>query len=112
MWGQGIWEPRAFWDACDELGVLLYTDSQIEPIYGNDQEHAELDYQIKRLSHHPSIAMCVWCHPATTPPPAVVRHAQWPSVAEAWQRSAPWRGWRTRSVAGGVLTTAPGVRMC
>jgi hypothetical protein len=23
VWGGGIWEPRAFFDACDELGVLL-----------------------------------------------------------------------------------------
>ena len=29
VWGGGIWEPRAFWDACDELGVLLYTDMQV-----------------------------------------------------------------------------------
>ena len=33
VWGQGIWEPRAFHDACDEMGVLLLTDSQIEPMY-------------------------------------------------------------------------------
>jgi hypothetical protein len=29
VWGGGIWEPRAFWDACDELGVLTYTDMQV-----------------------------------------------------------------------------------
>ena len=28
VWGGGIWEPRAFWDACDEFGILLYTDLQ------------------------------------------------------------------------------------
>ena len=33
VWGQGIWEPRAFHDACDEMGVLLLSDSQIEPMY-------------------------------------------------------------------------------
>ena len=62
VWGQGIWEPRAFHDACDEMGVLLYSDSQIEPIYGTAQEQIELDYQIKRLSHHPSIVLWDgWC---------------------------------------------------
>ena len=39
------------------MGVLLYSDSQIEPIYSTAQEHVELDYQIKRLSHHPSIVL-------------------------------------------------------
>jgi beta-mannosidase len=29
VWGGGIWEPRAFFDACDEFGVLLYTDMQV-----------------------------------------------------------------------------------
>ena len=24
VWGGGIWEPRAWFDACDELGVMLY----------------------------------------------------------------------------------------
>ena len=28
VWGGGIWEPDAFFDACDELGLLLYTDMQ------------------------------------------------------------------------------------
>jgi beta-mannosidase len=28
VWGGGIWEPRAFFDACDELGVLVYLDMQ------------------------------------------------------------------------------------
>ena len=29
VWGQGIWEPRAFHDACDEMGLLLFSDSQV-----------------------------------------------------------------------------------
>ena len=32
------------------------------PILGTQQELAELDYQIKRLSHHPSIAMWDGCN--------------------------------------------------
>jgi beta-mannosidase len=28
VWGGGIWEPRAFFDACDEFGVLVYLDMQ------------------------------------------------------------------------------------
>ena len=29
VWGGGIWEPRAFFDACDEFGVLVYMDMQV-----------------------------------------------------------------------------------
>ena len=64
VWGGGIWEPDAFFDACDELGLLLYTDMQFTwgSIGGTAQEAAELDYQLKRNSHHPSIAMWDGCN--------------------------------------------------
>ena len=29
LWGGSIWEPRAFYDACDELGILLCVLSSI-----------------------------------------------------------------------------------
>jgi beta-mannosidase len=63
VWGGGIWEHRAFFDAADELGVLLYTDMQFTWafILGTPQEQAEIEYQVKRLSHHPSIAMWDGC---------------------------------------------------
>eukprot|EP00040_Diaphanoeca_grandis_P024326 m.133582 g.133582 ORF g.133582 m.133582 type:complete len:1057 (-) comp29683_c0_seq3:38-3208(-) len=64
VWGGGIWEPRAFFDACDELGVLLYTDMQFTWafIMGTPQERAEIEYQTQRLSHHPSIAIWDGCN--------------------------------------------------
>ena len=38
--GGGIWEPRAFFDACDDFGILLYTDMQFtwNYILGSQQE--------------------------------------------------------------------------
>lgn len=68
VWGGGIWEPRAFFDACDEFGVLLYLDMQFT--WGSvDVEGAtrpavrdELRYQIQRISHHPSIAVLDGCN--------------------------------------------------
>lgn len=53
VWGGGIWEPRAFFDAADEFGILLYTDQQFTwgSVKGTPSEAAELDYQLKRLSH-------------------------------------------------------------
>ena len=49
---------------CIGAGVLLYTDMQFTWgfIKGTPDEKAEMDYQIKRLSHHPSIAMWDGCN--------------------------------------------------
>lgn len=63
VWGGGIWEPRAFFDAADEFGILLYTDMQFTWgfIEASPTERAEIEYQVQRLSHHPSIAMWDGC---------------------------------------------------
>jgi hypothetical protein len=64
VWGGGIWEPRAFWDAADELGVLLYTDMQFtwRSVLGTETERAEMRYQLRRLSHHPSVVLWDACN--------------------------------------------------
>ena len=64
VWGGGIFYPTAFYDACDEYGVLVYHDMQYAstgggahgPIVTATQE-AELRHQIRRLSHHPAIVL-------------------------------------------------------
>ena len=65
VWGGGFYEFDAFYDLCDELGLLVWQDmmfscsqypSTPEFLAGVD---AELRYQIKRLSSRPSIAL--WC---------------------------------------------------
>ena len=74
IWGGGIWEPRAFFDACDEFGLLLYADLQFGAKHNYSRKDganyktvvpAELEYQIRRNSHHPAIALwdgCNECH--------------------------------------------------
>jgi hypothetical protein len=74
VWGGGVWEPAAFYEACDEKGILLYHDAQflnggLEPygtagpgVRGTQSERDELRYQLRRLSHHPSIAMWDACN--------------------------------------------------
>ena len=64
IWGGAIFAPRAFYDACDEFGVMSYHDMQFTSGEIDTYTPAdfalvkqELEYQIKRLSHHPSIAM-------------------------------------------------------
>ena len=68
IWGGGIWEPRAFYDACDEFGVMLYHDMQFT--WGSalvagatsPTVRAELVYQIERISHHPSVVILDGCN--------------------------------------------------
>ncbi|PMD48156.1 glycoside hydrolase family 2 protein [Hyaloscypha variabilis F] len=65
VWGGGIYEDDAFYDACDEFGVLVWQDFMlacgsypITPEFRGTFE-AEAIYNIKRLRHHPSIVL--WC---------------------------------------------------
>jgi len=65
LWGGGQFEHDAFYDLCDELGVLVWHDflfaCTIYPVtdYFMDKVRAELAHELKRLRDHASIA--VWC---------------------------------------------------
>ncbi|CAK7229157.1 Beta-mannosidase B [Sporothrix eucalyptigena] len=63
VWGGGIYEEQAFYDACDELGVLVWQDFMFG--CGNYPAWPELRESIRReaaanvrlLRHHPSIVI-------------------------------------------------------
>ena len=63
VWGGGIYEEQAFYDACDELGVLVWQDFMFG--CGNYPAWPELrasiqreaEENIKLLRHHPSIVL-------------------------------------------------------
>ncbi|KAI1361171.1 beta-mannosidase [Xylaria arbuscula] len=63
VWGGGIYEEQAFYDACDELGILVWQDFMFG--CGNYPSWPELLTSIKReaeenvklLRHHPSIVI-------------------------------------------------------
>lgn len=66
VWGGGVYEPDHFYDACDELGVLVWQDFMFAcfdyPTDGTDlleQTEAEARQQVRRLRHHACLAL--WC---------------------------------------------------
>lgn len=66
IWGGGIYEHDAFYDLCDEQGVLVWQDFMFAcALYPEDDPDfnasvaAEAAWQIRRLRHHASIAL--WC---------------------------------------------------
>ncbi|KAK2807941.1 hypothetical protein FQN50_005183 [Emmonsiellopsis sp. PD_5] len=65
IWGGGIYEHDALYDACDELGILVWQDLMLAcgsyAVYPEFQQtvQVEVEQNIKRLRHHPSIVL--WC---------------------------------------------------
>ena len=66
IWGGGIYNPEVFYEACDELGILVWQDYMFAcDIYPDHLEwfrresELEIAYQTRRLRAHPCIAL--WC---------------------------------------------------
>ena len=65
VWGGGIYENDEFYDRCDELGIMVWQDfmfaCSMYPATTVDAPNIENEAicQIKRLRHHPSMAL--WC---------------------------------------------------
>ena len=65
VWGGGIYESDYFYELCDELGLLVWQDFMFA--CGSYPEHKEfvdnvkkeVEQNVKKLQHHPSIAL--WC---------------------------------------------------
>ncbi|KAI9875071.1 MAG: Beta-mannosidase B [Pleopsidium flavum] len=63
VWGGGIFEEQAFYDACDEMGVLVWQDFLFGcgnyPAYPEflDLVKREATANVKLLRHHPSIVI-------------------------------------------------------
>ena len=66
VWGGGMFLPDAWYDACDEYGIMVYHDMQYaqggHAPKGTAIQEAELRHVIRRLSHHPSIVMWDGCN--------------------------------------------------
>jgi beta-mannosidase len=65
VWGGGRYESDDFYELCDERGIMLWQDCMFScALYPSSVEflsnvEAEIAWQVKRLSDHPSIAL--WC---------------------------------------------------
>ncbi len=65
VWGGGQYENEAFYDLCDEKGVLIWHDMMFScSLYPSSKEfldsvREEITHQVMRLKDHPSIAL--WC---------------------------------------------------
>lgn len=63
VWGGGIYEEQAFYDACDEYGILVWQDFMFG--CGNypagpemrESIHREAEANVRLLRHHPSIVI-------------------------------------------------------
>ena len=65
VWGGGVYPPKAFFEACDAQGILVWQDFMFACAMVPDNPafqanvNAEATEQVKRLRHHPSLAL--WC---------------------------------------------------
>ncbi|MBP1851149.1 beta-mannosidase [Rhizobium halophytocola] len=65
VWGGGFYEQDWFYDLCDELGLMVWQDFMFAcNLYPCSDDFLanvadEVDYQVRRLSSHPSIVL--WC---------------------------------------------------
>ena len=68
VWGGGIYEDHAFYEACDELGVMVWQDFTLACACYHEQEpflswlDAEARYNIARLSSHASLVLWNGCN--------------------------------------------------
>ena len=93
--------PDAWYDACDELGIVVYHDMQYAqsghaPAVTADQD-AELRHQVRRLASHPSIVVWDGCNECRvlmgtgTHSPIIQVLRKQELVSSLW-RCTDWRG--------------------
>ena len=90
VWGGGMYPPDAFYDACDELGLLVWQDLMFACMDYPDQDPtlvkevtAEVRHQVARLGSRPCLAVWVGNNEASA-----LHEAIWPDT--------PTSGWGER----------------
>ena len=69
VWGGGVYESDAFYDLCDENGILIFQDFMYAcgsyPDYDEqfcETARQEAEYVVRRLRNHPCIALWAGCN--------------------------------------------------
>ena len=109
VWGGGMVLPEAFYEACDELGILLYHDMMFVdeaghgPLVTETVEH-EIRHLIRSLASHTSIVVwsgCNECQVVMGTPNEIYATFVLQTVAEEddtrsiWPSSPSYHGWRS-----------------
>lgn len=109
IWGGGMVLPDAFYDACDEEGILLYHDMMFVDEAGHRPVQtpiveAEIRHLVRSLSSHPAIAVwngCNECQVVRGTPSEIYATFVMQTVAEEddtrsiWPSSPSKHGWKT-----------------
>lgn len=63
VWGGGYYPDEAFYEACDEMGIMVWQDFMFAcSMYPGDEQFlenvgGEIDFQIPRIASHPSVVL-------------------------------------------------------
>jgi beta-mannosidase len=63
VWSSGAYSPDFMYDLADQMGILLWSEFEFgDALYPVDKEflsnvRAEAEYQVRRINHHPSLAL-------------------------------------------------------
>ena len=108
VWGGGVYQYEDFYDACDRFGILVFQDMMLtsggmqSPVPPPSSLHSqtlidEVQYQVRRLSTHPSVAVYQSCNECGVMP--VWQQVFPPIVHEDISRvvwpACPSNGWKT-----------------
>ena len=105
VWGGGIYEQKAFYDTCDELGILVWQDFLFacaqypEEAPFDTLVKAEARYQVARLSPHPSLVLWNGCNEN------LWGYWDWSLKGKTWREWAQGRTWG----AGFYFELLPGI---
>ena len=64
VWGGGVFPFEELLDACDDVGILIIQDMMYANIMAEatGEQEQELRDNVRRMAHHPSIAMYTGCN--------------------------------------------------
>ena len=93
VWGGGLYESDDFYDACDELGVMVWQDFLLACAAYSEEEpfrsliEAEATDNVARLARHPSLVLLNGCNEN------LMGYDDWGYDGKTWKEHIGDRGW-------------------